>query len=94
MDIHCRHCGEPIDHDSLHDAKYDYKVMSNLFRIYGCGAFDHVWGDKPLLPCSNPSINQNAAQLSGAMQDLSPYAEEWAQDFDHLLEIAEKQLII
>ena len=93
MDIICRHCGEHIDHDDLHDAKYDYKVMSNLFRIYGCGAIDFVWGDKMLIPCNNPAINQNAAELSGAMQDLSPYAEEWAQDFDTLLEQSDKQLV-
>ena len=93
MDIHCRHCGQAIDHDELHETKYDYKVMSNLFRIYGCGAFDHVWGDKPLLPCAWPKNNPKAAQLSGAMQDLSPYAEEWSQDFDHLLEVADKELV-
>ncbi len=82
MDIFCRHCGEPSDHDDLHDSKYSYQVMSNLFRIYGCGAIDHVWGDKPLLPCDNPVTNQPVAELSAAMQDISPYAEEWSQDFD------------
>ena len=85
MDIICRHCGEPMDHDELHETKYEYKVMSNLFRIYGCGAFDHAWGDKPLVPCNSPATNQNAAELSGAMQGLTPYAEEWSLDFDTLL---------
>ncbi len=85
MDIICRHCGEPIDHDELYETKYEYNVMSNLFRIYGCGAFDHAWGDKPLVPCNSPAINQNAAELSGAMQGLTPYAEEWSLDFDTLL---------
>jgi len=74
-----------MDHDELHETKYEYKVMSNLFRIYGCGAFDHAWGDKPLVPCNSPATNQNAAELSGAMQGLTPYAEEWSLDFDTLL---------
>ena len=93
MDIICRHCGQPIDHDELHETKYDYKVMSNLFRIYGCGAFDHVWGDKPLLPCAWPKNNPKAAELSAAMQDISPYAEEWSQDFDTLLDCSSKELV-
>jgi len=93
MDIICRYCGEPIDHEELHDTKYDYKVMSNLFRIYGCGAFDHAWGDRPLVPCNRYSINSNAAALSGAMQDISPYPEEWSQDFDSLLEKSSKELV-
>ena len=93
MDINCRHCGEPIDIDELHETKYSYQVMSNLFRIYGCGAFDHVWGDRPLVPCDRFAINQNAAALSGAMQDISPYAEEWSQDFDTLLEQSSKELV-
>jgi len=94
MDIICRYCGEPIDHDELHNTKYDYKVMSNLFRIYGCGAFDHAWSGSPSpVVCNRFAINQNAAALSGAMQDISPYPEEWSQDFDSLLECSSKELV-
>ena len=44
MDIHCRHCGEPWDHDELHDMEgHTYKQASVAFAKYGCGAF-HTFG--------------------------------------------------
>jgi hypothetical protein len=85
MDIHCKFCGEPSDHDELHDQQYSYAVMSKLFCKYGCGALDHAYTGKPLVRCSQPVLNANIAELSGIMQGLTPYAEEWSQDFDSLL---------
>lgn len=37
MDIHCRFCGEPWDHDTLHEFD-DYPRRSELFRKLGCPA--------------------------------------------------------
>ena len=36
MDIHCRHCGEPWDHDELHDVEgASYKEAVQLFIVHG-----------------------------------------------------------
>ena len=86
MDIICRYCGEPSDHDELHEQDYSYEVMSKNFRLFGCGIFDHVYTGRPLVKCQYPVKNWNLAQLSGVMQGLTPYAEEWSLDFDELLE--------
>lgn len=58
MDIRCRHCGEPWDHDELHglatpdepgrDLDYEqrripYDEANALFRELGCGLFDWAW---------------------------------------------------
>ena len=41
MDIHCRYCGEPWDHDELHEIEgHTYKQAAVAFRSYGCGAFN------------------------------------------------------
>jgi hypothetical protein len=84
MDIHCKFCGEPSDHDELHEQQYSYEVMSKNFRLFGCGIFDHVYTGKPLIQCRNPVLNANIAELSGVMQGLTPYPEEWSLDFDEL----------
>ena len=86
MDSICRYCGEPSDHDELHEQQYSYEVMSKNFRLFGCGVFDHVYTGRPLIACQNSVVNGNLAELSGVMQGLTPYAEEWSLDFDELLE--------
>jgi hypothetical protein len=85
MDIHCKFCGEPSDHDELYDQDYSYRVMSKNFRLFGCGVFDHVYNGKPLAQCKNPVLNASIAELSGVMQGLTPYAEEWSLDCEDLL---------
>ena len=86
MDIICKFCGEPSDHDELHEQQYNYSVMSKYFRLYGCGIFDHVYTGRPLIPCQYPISNGELAELSAVMQGLTPYAEEWSIDFDELLD--------
>lgn len=77
MDIRCPFCGEPWDHDSLHDmppgsaykSSYDrvtdrnpgYERASAAFQTYGCGFFDHTWSGKPLDKCQRRVIDGEAA---------------------------------
>jgi hypothetical protein len=37
MDIHCRHCGEPWELDTLHEFG-DYNRRAKLFAKFGCNA--------------------------------------------------------
>lgn len=84
MDIRCPWCGEPWDHDSLHDmpagspfkTPYDrvanrnpgYERASAAFREYGCGFFDHAWDGKPLARCKNARPSE-AAELARIVYD-------------------------
>ena len=79
MDIRCPFCGEPWEHDSLHDmpegpykTPYDrqanrnpgYERASAAFRRYGCGFFDHAWQGKPLAPCPRRPHDAAAAETA------------------------------
>ena len=72
-DIHCQHCGEPWDHDYLHevdDHGMDYKMAGRSFAINGCGFRDNV-------RCTSQVVDANAALDSGIAMTLSPHPEEW-----------------
>ena len=70
-DIHCKHCGEPWDHDFLHEIDYmTYDNAGHAFAIYGCG-FRHG------VRCTSPMVDPDAATLSAALQEQSPFPEEW-----------------
>lgn len=94
MDIHCRHCGEPWDHDELHNMEGDvpYKEAAKLFSKYGCTVM--VYGDwPPLLTCKHiPIYPPEMLELIGQSQDMSPYPDEWSSpdDIEMMLEIAEE----
>jgi|TARA_Y100000296_G_scaffold70698_1_gene85543 hypothetical protein len=93
MDIHCRFCGEPWDHEELHDqykpvrgAKYmeeliPYDTMVKYFKKYGCGA----WLDYPNTKrkvCNQGTVDSEKAWKSAVLQDLSPYPDDWIADMD------------
>ncbi len=40
MDLHCKHCGEPWDHDCLHEFD-DYEKRCKLFAKLGCPALQN-----------------------------------------------------
>lgn len=88
MDIHCKHCGEPWDHDELHYVEgKTYKQAGKLFAQYGCGAFD----EHPE-PCRNtPICEPDMLKMIGIAQDLSPHPEEWAgtDEIIFMLELAD-----
>ena len=77
MDIHCRHCGEPWDHDELHDIEgASYKDAVQLFLKHGCGAFGF---DAPLPTCNRtPIYPSDMMELIRVAQDMSPYPDEWS----------------
>jgi hypothetical protein len=90
MDIHCRHCGEPWDHDELHDMhEHTYKEAAVAFLKYGCGAF-HVIGTQSVCRHS-PIYPSEMLELIGQSQDMSPYPDEWSSpdEIEMMLEVAE-----
>ena len=99
MDIHCRHCGEPWDHDELHDMEgHTYRQAAVAFRSYGCGAFVRF-----LNSVNSPSVVKETCQYSpiyppemleliGQSQDMSPYPDEWSSpdEIEIMLQAAEE----
>ena len=90
MDIHCRHCGEPWDHDELHEMEdVSYKDAVKLFLKHGCGAFGF---DVPLPTCNlAPIYPPEMMELIRTAQDMSPYPDEWSspEEIEFMLELAE-----
>lgn len=76
MDIHCGHCGEPWEHDTLHDVEgKTYRQAAKLFIQYGCGAFDL---DRDPAPCEHePIYSPKMMEMIRIGHTLSPYPEEW-----------------
>jgi hypothetical protein len=76
MDINCRHCGEPLEHDALHDQydingeKLTYSEAGRRFKRFGCGLEDQTI-------CDNPMVDLFASIGSATIQDLSDEPEEW-----------------
>jgi len=81
MDIYCKHCGEPWDHDELHDMydaddnKLSYAEAGRQFAKLGCGAFTILSTPKK---CTNTMVDPDAAERAGIMQEITEYPEEWA----------------
>ena len=85
MDIHCRHCGEPWDHDELHSGmdheritdKLTYEQASKLFAKYGCGAFEAIhWGYDARM-CDHAMVDAEKAARAELSQSIFEHAEEW-----------------
>jgi hypothetical protein len=91
MDIHCRHCGEPWDHDELHDMyNHTYRQAAVAFKKYGCGAFKRLAGQRV---CKHsPIYPPEMMELIRVAQDMSPYPDEWSSpdEIEMMLEIAEE----
>ena len=92
MDIHCRHCGEPWDHDELHDMEahtgeaMTYLQAAERFKALGCNAFSPNTGSlreraglppKPKHCTHEPILSLDMLQNIAALQDMSDYPEEW-----------------
>ena len=89
MDIHCRHCGEPWDHDELHEIEgHTYKQAAVAFKTYGCGAFV-VKETCPHSPIYPPEM----LELIGQSQDMSPYPDEWnsPDDIECMIDMAKER---
>lgn len=97
MDIHCRHCGEPWDHDELHDMEgwtgdaMTYKQASQRFKELGCNAFKPDTGTlreraglepKPKHCTHSPVYPRQMLELIAVSQDMSDYPDEWESPED------------
>lgn len=80
FDVHCHICGEPWDNDCLHEA-YEYgapegltyKQAADLFRQFGCGAFQ-----KQPAKCTNePCVSQSELDSIYAAQLVCEHPDEW-----------------
>ena len=59
-DIYCPVCGEPWDHDELHDTGIPYAEASKRFRRVGCQVFDTKHGE----------VDVNRAEAAAVAYDL------------------------
>lgn len=80
MDIRCPLCGEPWDHDELHEyASYDgvsYKTMWSKFRREGCGAFGARCNsriDEEAVAIMLASMEVNGDDVDGIASDISDW---------------------
>ncbi|QDP65006.1 MAG: hypothetical protein Unbinned4834contig1000_42 [Prokaryotic dsDNA virus sp.] len=73
-DIYCRFCGEPWDHDCLHDFD-DYPKRIKLWKKYGCPALQEE--ATPTDQCRYPASDPTRALQSQALQELSDYSDDW-----------------
>jgi len=84
MDMYCKHCGEPWEIETLHDvveegAAKNYQQAARLFAKLGCGI---MMVEKNVLlgsatTCNAPMVDQEMAERSSVMQDMSPHPDEW-----------------
>ena len=77
MDIKCRNCGEPWDHDTIHDVasekNSDYETVAADFRRRGCEAFDtNHNGNK-----AHVAIGALTDMLGGDMDGLGAMIEDF-----------------
>lgn len=92
MDLHCRHCGEPWDHDELHylgeytGEDMSYKQAVKRFLALGCKAFNPDSGKlreraglapKPEHCTRSPIYPPEMMDMIRQSQDMSPYPDEW-----------------
>ena len=78
MDIYCPKCGEPWDHDELHDIPgVTYAQASKRFRRVGCEVFDTKHGE----------VDVNRAEQAAVAYDLfGDDLDAAATTFDDLFE--------
>ena len=86
LDLPCPHCGEPWDNDELHGSEYcDYQRAFVLFKVYGCGAFDHIYEGQRARTCDNTPI-YTAERITNIRAGWAEaqYAEDMAAWMDML----------
>lgn len=76
MDLHCKHCGEPWDHDCLHEFD-DYEKRCKLFAKLGCPALRDQDAKLSDDECQGNCIDPIKAAQSAAAIILSEYSDDW-----------------
>lgn len=80
-DIYCIHCGEPWDHDELHQQVLPYERAGENFAQYGCGAMNLEPYEQPE-NCKREVFDQEAADAMKVFVELSEHPGDWAADMD------------
>ena len=84
FDLYCAHCGEPWEHDTLHDVEgMGYMQAANAFKLQGCRVFQILrQGIHGTDSVCNASKVVSDSELAGiqAAHELSDYPEEWDYD--------------
>ena len=87
-DIHCKFCGEPWDHDELHDMPTPKSLAKNgeplpydeakaLFSKLGCGAFQTNLGEREPTICKASMVDAKMSAWATASQILSDEPDDW-----------------
>jgi hypothetical protein len=84
FDLYCPHCGEPWEHDMLHDV-IDMKYMeaAEAFKVQGCTVFQilrqRIQG-KGSICKAKPVVSPEELAGINAAHEISDYPEEWDYD--------------
>jgi hypothetical protein len=84
FDLYCPHCGEPWEHDMLHDV-IDMKYMeaAEAFKVQGCTVFQilrqRIQG-KGSICKAKPVVSADELAGINAAHNESDYPEEWDYD--------------
>ena len=84
FDLYCPHCGEPWEHDMLHDV-IDMKYMeaAEAFKVQGCTVFQilrqRIQGTGSVCKAERVVSTDELAGIKAA-HELSDYPEEWDYD--------------
>ena len=80
-DIYCPHCGEPHDHDLLHDLlDFTYDAAAILFKTHGCALIDQRDSGQFIesrVCLAKPVGGQYSLATIKAAHALSDYPDEW-----------------
>lgn len=91
LTLTCPHCGEPWDNDELHGSEFvDYRGAFELFREFGCGAFDRIYQDEKPTYCAHSPIYSDAimSEIADAWAHAE-YAEDVDAEVETILEFAD-----
>jgi hypothetical protein len=83
-DIYCPHCGEPWEHDTLHDVEgMSYLQAGKAFTVQGCTIFkilrQRIEGTGSICKADQVVSDTDLAAINGA-HEMSDYPEEWDYD--------------
>ena len=84
FDLYCAHCGEPWEHDMLHDVEgMDYMQAAGAFQVQGCTVFQilrqRIQGKGSVCKAERVVSDDELAGINAA-HEMSDYPEEWDYD--------------
>tara|TARA_R110000823_G_scaffold39287_8_gene105110 strand:+ start:3598 stop:3915 length:318 start_codon:yes stop_codon:yes gene_type:complete len=84
FDLYCAHCGEPWEHDMLHEIpNLDYMDAAVSFKLMGCLVFQplrqKIYGKGSVCKAERVVSDDELAGINAA-HEMSEYPEEWDYD--------------